>query len=98
MKRRIEKSERRALAGAGKSRTRRELRAPLDVRGRQRPQRARYFGKRELREMPRLELRDPPAESIVYGQNDETILPEFIRSGRAGSRARKCFSLDEAAA
>ena len=65
VERTVEQREGRALAGARERRAFRELLPPLDVGGRQRAQRARHFGKRQLREMLRFERGDPAGESIV---------------------------------
>ena len=77
MQRTVEKSERRALAGARERRAFGELGTPLDIGRRQRAQRARQLGERELREMSRAELVDPAAERVVYGQDDAIILTDF---------------------
>ena len=80
MQRTIEKRKRRALAGARERRAVGQSGAPLDISGRQRAQRARHLGERELREMPRVELVDPATERVVYGQDDAIILTDFTPS------------------
>src|SRR5262245_24349121 len=60
----VEKSERRALATARKRRAFDQRAAALDVSGRQRAQRARYFTKRQLAEMFRFERGEPGGERV----------------------------------
>ena len=80
MQRTIEQRKRRALAGARERRPFGKSGTALDVGGRQRAQRARHLGERELREMPRVELVDPATERVVYGQDDAIILTDFTPS------------------
>ena len=61
----VEEREGGALARAFERRAARQLLAPLDVAGRQRPQRARELGPREIGEMPRLE-RGEPGVNVVH--------------------------------
>ena len=65
VKRTVEQRERRALAGAGQRGPIGQLLPALVVGGRQRPEGARHFGKRQLRKMFRFERGDPVGQSVV---------------------------------
>lgn len=63
----IEQRERGAFASAGERRSLDKFFPALDVGGRQRAQRARHFGKRQIAEMLRFERGEPGGETIGWG-------------------------------
>jgi hypothetical protein len=65
VQRAVEERKGSALAGAGESAALGQPAAPLDVGRGQRAERARQFGKREVREVPCFERADPPVERLV---------------------------------